>query len=121
MDDRSAQDFPVACRLRVNREYTDTWRRGERCHTPHLIVVAATGMTPSPRLGITVSRKVGNAVCRNRIKRWIREFFRCQRERLVAAVDISVIAKPGAATLGHRALENELQEAFQRLRVTKNA
>lgn len=121
MNDRHDQRFPVACRLRVNREYTQVWRQGERCHTAHLTVLAAAGGTPVARLGVTVSRKVGNAVCRNRIKRWVREFFRRQRGRLKGAVDLSVVAKPGAAAISHDVLEQELHDALRRLRVIGNA
>jgi ribonuclease P protein component len=51
------------------------------------------GKAPGTRLGITVSRKVGNAVKRNRIKRWIREVFRSHPALFSERVDIVVIAK----------------------------
>ncbi len=46
---------------------------------------------------MAVSRKVGNAVVRNRVKRAIREWFRTSRDELAQNVDIVVIARPGAA------------------------
>mgnify|MGYP001119817438 CR=1 FL=1 len=51
----------------------------------------------APRLGLAVSRKVGTAVVRNRIKRCVREVF---RQLALPAVDVLVMAKPGAALLG---------------------
>jgi ribonuclease P protein component len=69
------------------------------------------------RLGISVSRKVGNAVCRNRIKRWLREYFRINRTRIVSGVDLSVVVKPSAAQLDHAALDRQFQEALLRLQV----
>ena len=77
-------------------------------------MVAAIGFS-GVRLGITVSRKVGNAVVRNRLKRWIREYFRCHRAGLTAPLDLSVIAKPGAAALSHAQIICQLREAFTRL------
>jgi ribonuclease P protein component len=61
-----------------------------------------------PRLGITVSKKVGTAVVRNRVKRWIRESFRkmpCANSR---GLDYVVIAKPFAAKAGYLATKEEL-------------
>ena len=120
MDARSRQGFPSSCRLRTSREYSQIWRQGRRCHTTHLIVIAAPGST-SVRLGISVSRKVGNAVCRNRIKRWLREYFRRHRAELGNGTELSVVVKPGAALLGHAELDQQLQEALRRLRVYEDA
>jgi ribonuclease P protein component len=49
------------------------------------------------RLGITVSRRVGNAVVRNRIKRRVREWFRREKDQFQTGVDLVVIARAGAA------------------------
>jgi ribonuclease P protein component len=83
-------------------------------------VIAGSGSLGT-RLGISVGRKVGNAVCRNRIKRWIREYFRRHRAKIATGVDFSVIVKPGAALLDHVAIDQQFQEALQRLRVTCDA
>jgi ribonuclease P protein component len=62
----------------------------------------------APRLGITVSRKVGNAVTRNRLKRVIREWFRVSRGGLSPAGDLVVIARKGAGLLDAQEIRNEL-------------
>ena len=120
MDARPEQGFPPSCRLRSSREYKQLWRQGRRCHTEQLLVIAAAGAAGS-RLGISVGRKVGNAVCRNRIKRWLREYFRKHRAQLGTGTELSVVVKPGAAQLGHADLDQQLQEALQRLRVYEDA
>jgi ribonuclease P protein component len=56
-----------------------------------------------PRLGLTVSRKVGNAVVRNRVKRRIREWFRRERGCFGGAWDVVVIARREAAALDFEA------------------
>jgi ribonuclease P protein component len=58
-----------------------------------------TASSRSRRLGITASRKVGNAVVRNRIKRAVREWFRNERDHLRDGTDILVIARRDAAVL----------------------
>lgn len=60
------------------------------------------------RLGLTVSRRVGGAVVRNRVKRRVREWFRRASLRRVGAFDWVVIARPGAPQLAGRALHDEL-------------
>lgn len=62
------------------------------------MVARVTG-SPRPRIGITVSSKVGNAVERNRVKRWVREAWREIRPEL-PPVDLVVIARPAAVRMG---------------------
>ena len=121
MDARSGQGFPSSCRLRTSRDYTQVWRNGRRFHTAHLLVIVCSGGAAVPRLGLSVSRKVGNAVCRNRIKRRIREFFRRRRGAIDQAVDLSIVVKTGAGAIDHASLARELQEAFVRLQVCRDA
>jgi ribonuclease P protein component len=87
------------------------------------VVFLSTGPRPGPgadaagarpRLGITASRKVGNAVVRNRVKRRIRAAFQSRRGLLPRAADVVVIARPAAAGLGGRTVERELADLFGR-------
>lgn len=64
-----------------------------------------------PRIGITASKKTGNAVTRNRIKRLVREFFR-HNKLMVAGMDLNVIVRNQAATTSVTEAINELQNAF---------
>jgi len=73
-------------------------------HTPAFSVVVAPGRgTDRARIGCAVSRRVGNAVVRSRVRRLIRESFRRLASTL-GNVDIVVIAKPTAAGLADRGL-----------------
>ena len=68
------------------------------------------------RLGITASRKVGNAVVRNRVKRRIREWFRRTGRSELAGWDVIVIARASAAGLGGPATFHELSQGARGVR-----
>ncbi len=100
--------------MRRSYEYEQAWQEGKRYHTTHFVVIIKPGGSLC-RLGLTVSRKVGNAVCRNRIKRWIRELFRNRYKKFGEIVDISIIAKRQAGRLTHFQVDRELLTVFARL------
>ena len=93
-------------------------RRGRRRASRDLVVVQADPWVkpndseglPSSRIGITVSRKVGNAVVRNRFKRRIREWFRAHRGELGTAADIVVIARKPAGRMTLAELDLRLRD-----------
>lgn len=108
------QTLEKSRRIRRSSEYERTWREGQRYQTAHFVVIVNPGRDSS-RLGITVSRKVGNAVCRNRIKRWIRDLFRNHYKRFGLVVDISIIARRQTGCLSHLQVDRELLTVFARL------
>ncbi len=66
------------------------------------------------RIGITASKKVGNAVTRNRIKRWVREVFRQNPQFFPRPIDVVVIAKRGIDDFSYHAIEEEFTHVFRR-------
>ena len=64
------------------------------------------------RIGITVSKKVGNAVIRNQVKRWIREAARSEYSHLQGVWDIVIIAHPRSRSAGLLTMQNELRTVF---------
>lgn len=107
-------------RILRSSEYQRTWREGQRYHTTHFVVIVNPGGSYS-RLGLTISRKVGNAVCRNQLKRWLRELFRRNYKMFGQIVDISIIAKRTAGHLTHQQLDRELLSVFARLETDEHA
>jgi ribonuclease P protein component len=106
-----------ADRLRSPRDFRRVNERGVRAASANFVVLAAPPREPSPaggsRLGITVTRRVGCAVVRNRVKRRVRECFRRQRGELRDPADVVVIARRGAAGLEAAQVESELTALFR--------
>lgn len=75
------------------------------------MITRERGDEPS-RLGVTASRKTGNAPARNRIRRVVREFFRRHRAEIDPPRDVLVIAHPGAHALPYGQVEHELARAL---------
>jgi len=96
-------------------EYREVARRGERSVMDGFVVLVgrAGGVRAGggARLGITVSRRVGSAVVRNRVKRRVREWFRAARGQLDPAVDLVVIGRRSAGRLGFREIVRQLDAA----------
>ncbi|MHC4592579.1 MAG: ribonuclease P protein component [Planctomycetota bacterium] len=82
--------FPKQARLLHERDFRRVYRTGRRLQVFPLRFCAARLPEGKSRLGLAVSRKVGNAVVRNRWKRAVREAFRLNRHRLHAAYDLVV-------------------------------
>jgi ribonuclease P protein component len=85
--------FPKRDRLLRPADFERVARAGRRCKTGGLVVIEGPSPVPGPRLGVTVSRKVGKAHARNRLKRLLREYFRLNRERFAANRDVVVIVR----------------------------
>ena len=105
------RSFQKALRLRRRRQFLAIQRDGVRRHTSHLVFIRKRGETEWPRLGVTVSARVGNSVQRNRIKRLLREVFRHRRADL-APCDLVVIAKTGAGELTYGQAAREFSDAL---------
>lgn len=108
--------FPPAARVRKRAEFLSIQERGQRVSTARFVLIlSASSDAGSPRLGVTASRKVGNAVVRARAKRLVREAFRATRQLWPAGVDLVVIVKraPGESKL--ESVVSEWQAARQQI------
>jgi len=111
--ERGSQRLRAADRIRDARDYARSRANGRRLSSSTLTVELTRDGTRS-RLGLVVSRKVGGAVTRNRIKRRVREWFRRNRAALLEHADLVVIPRKQSATLGTRELWRELDALVAR-------
>jgi ribonuclease P protein component len=105
--------FPKSDRIRKRREFLEIQRKGKRIHLSDLVVVCRRG--PRKRLGITVTRKVGTAVQRNRIKRLIREVWRRNRELIPSGWELVLVGKRTAVNATYAGLKQQLKEVSRKL------
>ncbi len=99
-------------RVRKRSEYLAVYKKGIRYETQHFMIALLANRLSWRRLGITVSKKVGNACQRNGVKRRVREFFRQHKNLIPASSDIIITAKPSAAGLSYGQLCSELTCLF---------
>ena len=83
--------------MRKNREFDRVYHTGRRLHGKGYSLIWRENALPWNRLGISVQKKTGRAVDRNRIKRIIREAFRLNRQGFPARSDIVITVRPGFA------------------------
>ena len=114
---RPSESLPLRERLRHSPDYQRCYRQGYRRHGRFFVVFVMPNQLDGPRLGMTVSRKVGGAVTRNRVRRRIREIYRRWKGRPeLASLDLVVHAKPPAGQADFAGLERELEAHLRRAR-----
>jgi ribonuclease P protein component len=112
---RHVESFHKSNRLRKRPDFRRVQGQGKRLRTPRLLVMVQPSKGPSNRFGLTVSRKVGNAVTRNRVKRWLREAIRRNHHQVDGPVDVVFIARREAADAGLAVLSEEVIDMFSRI------
>jgi ribonuclease P protein component len=111
----SDQRFPRSCRLTARRQFLAVYDAGRRVASESFLLFGLPNSAGHCRLGITVTRKLGGAVRRNRIKRRIREVFRRNRARLTTPLDLVVNARPGVEARAFPDLEAEFLNRYEQL------
>jgi ribonuclease P protein component len=112
--ERGTGVFPKSVRLRKRFEFLRLSNSPHKFATRGFLVVWMENGGSQARLGATVSKKVGCAVIRNRVKRYIRESFR-QMRLLLPCVDINVVARRDSAAMDCRTVQRELEKAFRHI------
>lgn len=100
-------------RLKRRADFERVQSKGRKVHSARFLFLVLPREDPAARsrLGLTVTRKVANAVGRNRIKRVLREVFRKNRAFFPSGCDVVVIAKDRAPGLGYEDTRAEVEQS----------
>ena len=111
--------YPRSRRITHRREYLACYQNGKRVHSSSFLLFVRRRENDGRglRFGTAVSKKIGKAVQRNRVKRLLREFFRHHQHVLSADVDIVVVPKRHIQVnkLNYHFVEQELQKALDKV------
>jgi len=103
--------LPKRKRLRKREDFLEAYARGEKIQGCHLVFYVLPNNLPCNQLGLTVSRKIGSAVVRNRVKRKLRAIFRINDEVITVGCNIIMNAKRSAAKASFDELEKDFLRA----------
>ena len=94
--------------LKSNRDFNQVYSRGKSFANKYLVMYVLENGTDRNRLGISVSKKVGNSVVRHRVTRLIRESYRLHENIFNSGLDIVVVARVSAKDTGYAEIESAL-------------
>lgn len=103
-----AHSFRPRERLRKRQQFLHVFKNGIRRESEHFRCTHCRNGLTERRLGLTVGKRTGNAVVRNRIKRLLKEFFRRNKALFPESADIVISAKAGAGHMDYTSTEQEL-------------
>lgn len=94
--------------LKKNMDFQNVYSNGKSYANKYLVMYVLKNELNKNRIGISVSKKVGNSVIRHRITRLIRESYRLQEDMFNSSLDIVVIARATAREVGYAEIESAL-------------
>jgi len=111
----TSERFTRKVRIVRSSDFQLLYKSGIRVNSRRFVLFGRENEVGCHRLGITVSKRVGNAVVRNRIKRIFREIFRKSRNDMPGQLDLVVNAKAGWAGAGYWDLREEFLAAARKI------
>lgn len=94
--------------LKKNADFNLVYQSGKSLANKYLVMYVRENGVKKNRLGISVSKKVGNSIVRHRLTRLVRESYRLQEDHFRCGLDIVVIARNSAKGKGYREIESAL-------------
>lgn len=106
--------FPRSARLTKSREYEFALKNGERVAGRGFVCYMVRQDAQECKVGLIVSRKIGKAVVRNRVKRFVREFYRTHRRMIPDGLQLVVAARMAAAHMSYRECSDAIEQLLRR-------
>ncbi len=100
-------------RIRKKKDFLLIYKKGRRYRGKYFSLIYLSNNLNFSRVAIVVSRKIGNAVQRNKVKRWIRDLFRKNKNMIKSSVDIIIIPQKEILNLSWSSLQQEYLSAIE--------
>lgn len=109
VDNRESFKFPKQERLTHPQEFRSVMKFGKKIPSRNLILFYKENRSQIHRLGLVVSKEVGSAAYRNRMKRFIREFFRHHRNKIRGTLDMVILVRRNCTLKSYRETREEIE------------
>lgn len=107
-------------RIKKNKEFQFTFKKGKSFANRQLVIYYVQRPEQDHfRIGLSVGKKIGNAVTRNRIKRYLREAFQELQENILLPHDIVIIARQPTKEMGYEEMKKSLTHLLYKERLLK--
>lgn len=107
-------------RLRSNEEFRKIYKNGKNYWNRNLVMYIKKNGLDHSRIGYTVTKKIGNSVVRNRIRRRMKEIFRKNFDKIKEEYDIILIPKKNVIDIDYQQLESAMLHIFKLANILKN-
>ena len=94
--------------LKKNHEFQFVYKNGKSYANRYLVMYIKENGTDQNRIGISVSKKVGNSIVRHRVTRLVRESYRLHEAMFNSGLDIVIVARKSAASVRYEEIKNSL-------------
>ena len=94
--------------IKKTKDFHCVYNKGKSFANSYLVMYVLKNGTNDNRLGISVSKKVGNSVVRHRLTRLIRESYRLNEKKFITGIDIVIIARIGAKDIDYVTMEKAI-------------
>src|SRR5690625_2177267 len=109
-----------AYRIKKNEEFQQIFKKGKSFANRQLVIYHMKNKNQSYfRVGLSVGKRIGNAVTRNRIKRYLRESFRSLQHKIIPSIDITIIARQPTKNMNYHEIRKSLIHLLTREQLLK--
>ena len=108
-------------RLKKNYQFERVYKYGTSVANRLIVLYYLNQNHSQQRIGYSVSKKVGKAVTRNRVKRLFREAYRHNNDKLISGIDIVLVARKPVATASYQEVEKALNHLFKKADLLKES